>query len=326
MPAEKWQLLPPIVTGRMPAVIPSASSENPTWMVAGSGEMHPSATVQPDSPTEMVPAKETLPPPGGSRGDSMAGVDPFAWWSATPGRPGTPPPAPGTFTQRSRRKPAQQDRRKLVTLIAAGTATVGVLGVGGISFARFIQSMKQSQIANAPTTGSTAPATTQGNTPTVGTTKGAQKTPTTSKSPTAKPSPSATKGAQPSPTAQPTQQPTQQPTPTQPPAPTPTPPGHTGTVIGYTNQATNSAKNFTNPANGQASWLVHMSNGNFVAVEQACTHAGVPVNYDSGSGKLVCPAHGATFNADGTNPTSPAPRPLPQVSIRVNGDGTITTG
>ncbi len=326
MPAEKWQLLPPIVTGRMPAVIPSASSEKPTRMVAGSGEMHPSVTVQPDSPTEMVPAKETLPPPAGSRGDSMAGVDPFAWWSATPGRLGTPPPAPGTFTQRSRRKPAQQDRRKLVTLIAAGTATVGVLGVGGISFARFIQSMKQSQIANAPTAGSTAPATTHGNTPTVGTTKGAQKTPTSSKSPTAKPSPSATKAPQPSPTAQPTQQPTQQPTPTQPPAPTPTPPGHTGTVIGYTNQATNSAKSFTNPANGNAGLLTHLGNGNFVACERACTHAGVPVNYDSGSGKLVCPAHGATFNADGTNPTSPAPSQLPQVTIRVNGDGTITTG
>jgi serine/threonine protein kinase/nitrite reductase/ring-hydroxylating ferredoxin subunit len=323
IPAEKWQLLPPIVTGRMPAVIPS-SSEKPTWMVAGSGEMHPSAIVQPDSPTEMVPAKETLPPPAGSRGDSMAGVDPFAWWSATSDRPGTPPPAPGTFTQRSRRKPAQQDRRKLVKLMAVGTA--GVLTVSGISFSHFIQSMKQSQIANVPTARSTAPATTQGNTPTVGTTKGAQKTPTTSKSPTAKPSPSATKAPQSSPTAQPTQQPTQQPTPTQPPAPTPTPPGHTGTVIGYTNQATNSAKSFTNPADGNAGLLIHLGNGNFVACERACTHAGVPVNYDSGSGKLVCPAHGATFNADGTNPTSPAPSPLPQVSIRVNGDGTITTG
>jgi Rieske Fe-S protein len=250
----------------------------------------------------------------------MAGVDPFAWWSATPGRPGTPPPAPGTFTQRSRRKPAQQDRRKLVKLMAVGTA--GVLTVSGISFSHFIQSMRQaqSQIANAPTAGSTAPVTTQGNTPTVGTTKGAQKTPTTSKSPTAKPSPSATKAPQSSPTAQPTQQPTK------PPAPTPTPPGHTGTVIGHTNQATNSAVNFTNPADGNSGLLIHLGNGNFVACERACTHAGVPVNYDSGSGKLVCPAHGATFNADGTNPTSPAPSPLPKVTIRVNGDGTITTG
>src|SRR5260370_34419905 len=98
MPAEKWQLLPPIVTGRMPAVIPSASSEKPTRMVADSGEMHPSATGQADSPTEMVPAKETLPPPAGSRGDAMAGVDPFACGSARPGTPRLLAPAPSTFT------------------------------------------------------------------------------------------------------------------------------------------------------------------------------------------------------------------------------------
>jgi Rieske Fe-S protein len=97
-------------------------------------------------------------------------------------------------------------------------------------------------------------------------------------------------------------------------------------VIGHTSQATNTAVAFTNPADGQASWLVHMGNGNFVACEQACTHAGVPVKYDASSGQMVCPAHGATFNADGTNPSSPAPSQLPKVTIRVNGDGTITTG
>jgi Rieske Fe-S protein len=88
----------------------------------------------------------------------------------------------------------------------------------------------------------------------------------------------------------------------------------------------NSAVSFTNPADGQGSWLVHMSNGNFVAVEQACTHAGVPVRYNASTGQFNCPAHGAIFNADGTNPQAPATRPLPTVSIRVNGDGTITTG
>ena len=315
IPAGKWQLIPPIVTGQMPVVTPPALEE-PTRIVAGSGEMHASATVQADSPTEMVPAKEALPPPAVSNADSMAGVDPFAWWSATPGR-GTPPPTPGTFTQRSRRKPAQQDRRKLVKLLAVGTA--GVLTVSGISFAHFTQSMKQAQtqIANVPATRPTAPATTQGNTPTVGTTKGAQKTPTASKSPTAKPAPQASKAPQPSPTAQPTQ----------PPPPTPTPPPHTGTVIGYTSQATNSAKNFTNPADGSSSLLIHLGNGNFVACEKACTHAGVPVNYDAGSGKLVCPAHGATFDPqNGFAPTSPASSALPRVTIRVNADGTITTG
>ena len=221
--------------------------------------------------------------------------------------------------------------------MVAGTA--GVLTVGGISFAHLVQSMKQSQsqVANVPTAGSTAPTTTQGgNTPTVETTNGTQKTPTTSKSPTAKPSPSVTNGAQPSPTSQPTQTtPTPQPTqttptpqPTQPPTPTPTQPPHTGTVIGHTNQPTNSAVTFTNPADNQGSLLMHLSNGNFVACERACTHQGVPVNYDPGSGQLVCPAHGAVFDPlhGCSHVSGPGSGPLAPVSIRVNADGTLTTG
>jgi Rieske Fe-S protein len=81
---------------------------------------------------------------------------------------------------------------------------------------------------------------------------------------------------------------------------------------------------FINPADGQASWLVHMSNGNFVAVEQACTHAGVAVKYNASTGQFNCPAHGAIFNADGTHPQAPATRPLPPVHITVNANGTIT--
>jgi len=316
----KWQLIPPIVTGHLPAVTSSPSLQKRDRDRVENGQVIlPGNATQPDASTEMLPTRATGNP------DSMAGVDPFAWWSATSDRPVTPP-TPGTFTRRnsgSRRRPAQQDRRRLVTLMVAGTA--GVLAVGGISFAHLVQSMKQSQsqIANMPTAGSTAPATTQGNTPNAGSMTGAQKTPTTSNSPTAKPSPSATQGAQPSPTSQPTQQPT--PKPTQPPAPTP--PSHTGTVIGQTSMPTNSAVSFTNPADGNGSLLVHLSTGNFAAFERACTHAGVPVNYDSGNGQFLCPAHGAIFSAaNGSLQSGPGNGPLPSVSIRVNADGTITTG
>jgi serine/threonine protein kinase len=334
IPSGKWQLLPPIVTGHMPVVTSSPSIQKTAWDGVGSGQMKLTGTAtQPDSSTEMVPVNEALPPPAGSRPDSLAGADPFAWWSATSRRPGVPPPASGTFIQRSpqrpassnprpRRRPAQQDRRKLVKLMALGTA--GVITVSGISFTHFVQSLKQSPspIANVPTTGSTAPTTTQGNTPTAGPTRGTQNTPAPSKSPTAKPSPSATNGAQPTPT----------PRPTQPPQPTPTPtPSHTGTVIGHTNMPKNSSVSFTNPADGQGSFLIHLGNGNWVACERACTHVGVPVNYDPGSGKLVCPAHGAIFDPSnglsyvpGSGP--PGLSPLHNVTIRVNSDGTITTG
>ena len=327
----RWQLIPPVVTGHLPVVAPASSTEPANCVVIG----NPSATVQPDSPTEMRP-------------NSMPGIDPFTMWSTTSAKPQTSMPAPGTFTarpttrpvrstSRTRRQPAQQDRRKLVTLIAVGAA--GALTVSGISFANFIQSMKQptQQTANAPTTGTTS--TRGGSTPTTGTTQGTGTTPNPSLSPTAKASPSATKGTQPSPTTQPGTTPTPKPTqpgttptpkPTQPP-PTSTPPPHTGTVIGHTNQPTNSAVSFTNPADGQAGLLVHLGNGNFVACERACTHVGVPVNYDAGSGRLVCPAHNAIFDplngfsqVPGTGPSGL--KPLPGVTIRVNADGTITTG
>jgi Rieske Fe-S protein len=90
----------------------------------------------------------------------------------------------------------------------------------------------------------------------------------------------------------------------------------------------NSAQNFTNPADGHGSLLIHLGNGNFVACERACTHEGVPVNYDPGQGKLVCPAHNAVFDPlNGFSHISgPGNGPLPGVSIRVNKDGTITTG
>ncbi len=330
IPPGKWQLMPPIVTGHVPVVKSSPSLQKTAWDGVVSGQMElTGAAIQPDSSTAMEPVNDALPPQAGSRPDSVAGADPIAWWSATSPKPKTPTVAPGTFIRRSplrparsnpgpRRRPAQQDRRKLVKLMALGTA--GVLTVSGISFAHFVQSLKQSpsQIANAPTTGSTTPTTTRGNTPTVGPTTGTHKTPAPSKSPTTKPSPSATSGAQPSPTPRPTQ-----------PPPTPTP-SHTGTVIGHTNMPTNSAVSFTNPADGQGSFLIHLGNGNFVACEKACTHVGVPVNYDPGSGKLVCPAHGANFDplnsfsyVPGSGP--PGLSPLHNVTIRVNSDGTITT-
>jgi serine/threonine protein kinase/Rieske Fe-S protein len=99
-----------------------------------------------------------------------------------------------------------------------------------------------------------------------------------------------------------------------------------GTLVGQTNQAINTAQPFTNPADGKASLLIHLPNGKFVAYERACTHVGVNVNYDPGSQKLVCPAHGAIFDpANGAKVLQgPATRPLPPVTIRVNGDGMIT--
>lgn len=327
----KWQLMPPIVTGHLAAVTPGSGERARNDAAASTP---PQTGPLADQPTTATSGKLAAIAQPNRRGDSLAGIDPFAWWTGHAAR--NQSPTPGTFPHRSpvrlakKGTPGLQERRRAVKLIATGGAVAGVLAVGGISFAHFAQSLKNSpSLTNtAPTTKTGATATTSGNTPTSASTSGAstQKTATPTQSATAHPSP--TQHAGPSPTAQPTQQPTQQPTPkpTQPP-PTPTP-SHTGTVIGNTNMPNNSSVKFTNPADGQSSLLIRLANGNFVACERACTHEGVAVDYNSGQQQLVCPAHNAIFDpANHFNHTSgPGGGQLPSVSIRVNADGTITTG
>jgi Rieske Fe-S protein len=282
----------------------------------------PGAATQPDAPTEPLPTNTAFPSPAEGNPDALPGVDPFALWAATSGKPLTSPPAPEPSTQRplvrlaksdrrSRPRPAQQDRRKLIKLLAVGaTGLVTVVTVGGISFARAAESTTQtpSRTAEDRSEGSTSIDAHRERDDGERERDDEEGGKRPHKKPTPQPSPSPTQTPQPSPTSTPTM--------------TPTP---TGTVIGHTNQATNSAMSFTNPADGQASWLVHMSNGNFVAVEQACTHAGVAVKYNASTGQFNCPAHGAIFNADGTHPQAPATKPLPPVHITVNANGTITT-
>jgi serine/threonine protein kinase/nitrite reductase/ring-hydroxylating ferredoxin subunit len=310
-PSGKWELLPPVGTGQWPVTKSSSGGEN------GSPRAPETLFTQTGSPAPTDP-------------HVSGGMDPFAWWSATSARQKaqSSAPAPGTFSRhppvrlagghksRAQSQSAQQDRRRLVKLMVAGTVATGVLTVSGISFAHFVQSVNQqrSQLASGPTATSMAATDAAGSTPTTGV-AGTKHTPTTSKSPT--PKPAATKGPRSSPTAQPTQ-----------PKPTPTPAQHTGTVIGSANQGKNSAISFTNPADGQGSLLIRLANGNFVACERACTHQQIAVDYDTGSQQLVCPAHNAIFDPQNSfaHLSGPGSGPLASVTIHVNGDGTVTTG
>lgn len=89
----------------------------------------------------------------------------------------------------------------------------------------------------------------------------------------------------------------------------------------------NSAVTFTIPSNGDPGVLVRLNSGKFVCYDATCTHAGCPVSFDSGSGLLICPCHGAEFDpANGANPVAgPAPSPLTSVAINVNNTtGAIT--
>jgi ubiquinol-cytochrome c reductase iron-sulfur subunit len=65
----------------------------------------------------------------------------------------------------------------------------------------------------------------------------------------------------------------------------------------------------------------------FVAYSKLCTHAGCPVGlYRASQGALICPCHQSTFDVmRGAVPTfGPAARPLPQLPLRLEADGTFT--
>jgi ubiquinol-cytochrome c reductase iron-sulfur subunit len=64
----------------------------------------------------------------------------------------------------------------------------------------------------------------------------------------------------------------------------------------------------------------------FVCYSKVCTHAGCPVGlYLAATHQLRCPCHQSTFDVlRGAEPVyGPAPRPLPQLPIEIDADGTI---
>lgn len=91
----------------------------------------------------------------------------------------------------------------------------------------------------------------------------------------------------------------------------------------------NSATTFTIPSNGAPGILVHLGNGQFVAFNAICTHAGCPVDYDPTLRDLVCPCHGAAFDPSqgAAVINGPAQIPLARVLISVDQQaGTVSLG
>ena len=96
-----------------------------------------------------------------------------------------------------------------------------------------------------------------------------------------------------------------------------------GTIAQVSEVPKNSAKKFTD--SGEPAVLVHLKSGDFVAYSAVCTHQQCIVNYQKQPSQLACPCHGSIFDPSQNAQvvTGPAPRPLPEIPIKVQG-GRIT--
>jgi Rieske Fe-S protein len=57
------------------------------------------------------------------------------------------------------------------------------------------------------------------------------------------------------------------------------------------------------------------------ALSRICTHEGCSVNFDLAQNKLICPCHGATYEAlDGNVVSGPTQRNLKKINVKIDGD------
>lgn len=101
-----------------------------------------------------------------------------------------------------------------------------------------------------------------------------------------------------------------------------TSPAPTGTLIARTSQLTaHRAVTFQIPGNGDPGVVLKLASGAVVAYDATCTHEGCEVEYDTGSGFLICPCHGATFDPahDAEVLAGPTDQPLTRLPITIDG-------
>ena len=74
------------------------------------------------------------------------------------------------------------------------------------------------------------------------------------------------------------------------------------------------------PSTGDPAYLLRLPDGKIVAYDAVCTHAGCTVDYDRGSGLLICPCHGATFDpGHNAQPVAgPTDTPLARLPIKID--------
>jgi len=88
-----------------------------------------------------------------------------------------------------------------------------------------------------------------------------------------------------------------------------------------------SAKLFSYPTAHDPCLLIRLSQDQFVAYSQKCTHLSCPVTYKAKEKEFFCPCHAGRFALDdGRVLGGPPQRPLPRVHIKVSGGEIWATG
>ena len=82
------------------------------------------------------------------------------------------------------------------------------------------------------------------------------------------------------------------------------------------------AQPFTDPTSGDPAVLIRLADGSVVAFDAVCTHQGCTVQYDSPSGLLFCPCHGAVFDPTHNADVLQGPAPIPLTALPIVVDKT----
>ncbi len=98
-----------------------------------------------------------------------------------------------------------------------------------------------------------------------------------------------------------------------------------GKRIGLASQVpVGGAATFTDPATGDPGLVLQPTQGQFVAYDAVCPHAGCTVGYSPGARLIVCPCHGSEFDpTTGAVISPPAPRGLTPIHLSVGSGGEL---
>lgn len=87
------------------------------------------------------------------------------------------------------------------------------------------------------------------------------------------------------------------------------------------------ALEFAYPRKHDSALLVRVSETEYKAYQNACTHLQCPVFWSKERGDLVCPCHKGYFDVQTGKPTAGPPiRPLPEIALRVEDGAVYATG